>query len=223
MNTAERLYKRPNVTKGVKENHNNIRTGLESIFSHLGFSNGSEQVTLLDKLAIPSLNIDLNAMNKDLFSTIKDLLLNGSNLTPQDFKSLCSGGFSFNYDLVRTGMLVNINKYIQILKIAGFKDALLNPAVKYQTVERMGLLTISASTALGIKEFWIYKGFDQVSHFYGNAAYTSPVKKFFKKIFGAGGSTQAEVNRITFEGAYEMNVDPLFVNSAQWVIGHYML
>jgi len=221
--TANRNYLRKSVINKVIETHNTITTRYNGFFEKLQIN--PTNATLFDTLAIPGCGTNIENLDCDLLRKIKKMLLDGVNgkaPTPNDFRNLSSAKNDYAYTLIQNNMMINTYKFIQILKTAGFLSVLNNPNPKWQQIEKIGLHTISASTALAIKEFWIFK-FDEKYEFHGNAAFTNPVKKFYKQIFGSSNFTQGKINQITFETANEIGKDPLWVNSAQWCIGYYFL
>jgi len=222
MNTAQRIYSRPGLINKVKETHNTIRTTYNQNYANLNID--PKDVPLIKSLAVPGCRVNTDNLDIDLLLKIENMLLNGKNgkePTVNDFRELSSSENDYSYTLIQNNVMVSTYKFVQVLKKAGFEDALHNPKPKIQTIEAIGLHTVSASTALAIKDFWIYKNYE--GRFRSNAAFTSPVKKFYKRLFGSASFTQAEVNQITFETAYELDKDPLWINTAQWCIGHYFL
>lgn len=220
MSTALRIYNRPGIWNRVAETHKQIRDGYGKIFDHIGIQRN--KASLLDSLVFPSCEINLDNMDFDLFNQIKSLLLEDRDLDVDDFRNLKSQDKSYSYSLIHTNVMFSIHKFVRILKIAGYEESMQNPAIKHQKIQQMGLLTTTASMALGIKDFWLFRDIEGAK-FYGNAASTTPVRKFLKAMFGVSGSLQTEVNRITFDAATEINKDPMYINTAQWVIGHYMM
>ena len=66
---------------------------------------------------------------------------------------------------------------------------------------------------------YVWLAYDIQKPYYGNAAFTSPVKKFFARNYGLTNPTQSTVNEVTFKLAHELDMDPLDVNTAMWILG----
>lgn len=127
------------------------------------------------------------------------------------------------YNQVACGIMAKIHEFV--FAANRFLKVDLTKVPSKHTLQRLGQLANSASTCLAVKVMWIYyvEYMEIVGSptdwFLGNAAVTGPVKNYFAKFHAEPNISQYAATMVTNNIAAQLQMNPLWVNTAMWILG----
>jgi len=201
-----RMFKRNSIIEAIEELH----TGILKTFDDRAAHAGRAELTPLDILCLPESN-GIAKPDQATLNTVNQMMLTPGKLP----KTMSQFGV---YSMIQCTILDRNHRFIQSLLPEGWDltKTLYNP----HELQEISLLTCRSSAALSMKYCWLYfrrkQGYTE--RYYGNPSCSGPVKTFMLRHYGLTNPSQPQVNEITFAIAHEIDMDPLDVNSAMWLM-----
>jgi hypothetical protein len=219
MGMASRIFLRNGVARAVDKIYRDMIKLHIDTFLDFATLDGSK---LIHYLAMP---IETKPISSPLFQEIMDSLLE------EEFSLESPELSSVDIDVFKKR-----HQFLKILKLDGFDSDEPDTGLRPFEVEKLSMHATCSSTAMAIKNYWICKfvpiepdhpnGVDArwtaSRPYHGILPFTSPIKKFFKHLYGSSSFSVLDVTILTNEIANEIDRDPLWVNTAQWHIGREM-
>jgi len=119
------------------------------------------------------------------------------------------------YNKPQCGIMPWAAKTFRALEVM-YGSSVLNKVPTPHELQEMSMFATKPSIALMFKYAWIYYGYEECGWFMGNHACTKPVRDYVKMCHG--GTQVGRINMLTAAIAEEIDMDPLRVNSAMWLM-----
>jgi len=171
-------------------------------------------LTPFDILMHPTAN-GTPTITADLLTTIRNDVIN------KDIHTIQLNSYGV-YNKIQCAVMSKILEFVKAARAAGID--LDNTTPKPLDIQKLGGLAFHSSTALAIKHMWIYfvmpTGTAASNAWYmGNVSVTSPVRHYFSRQLQMEGVDLFYANRVTFELAAELNMNPIDINTTMWILG----